>query len=87
MNVEDVISAALQELNEAMPGVVQAVIKEKAFITYMYEPGVNVKGVQTGTTMVIADFTKKIEYDPVMFQQISQRLYEQFACVNKWYRC
>ncbi len=87
MSINAVVGEALEELNEFIPEVAQKVIEEGNFITRVYEPGITVNGVQEVNMMLIVDFTRKMETDQVYFQQISQRLYEQFAYINTWHRC
>lgn len=70
-----IVSNALENLPT---GLVTVIIQENHFVTYVHTE-------EGGQVMV--DFTKRMEFNYARFVEKTQRLYEEFAFVPKWYKC
>lgn len=71
-----VVSKALEMLPNDL---ITKVIEENYFITKVSD--------REGKSYVIVDFTMEMDMNYNQFVEKSQRLYEEFALIPKWYEC
>lgn len=88
-NINDIIANCLDAFNKDYPGVVQAALKEQFFMTAVQDitevprnSGIIEARVKN---LYIIDFTQKMMYDEDDFARHSQKLYNLFGRIEKWY--
>ena len=88
-NIDSVIAKCLTEFNDLLPKTVAAALKEQPFMTAVqevssvYEENGVARPVMTNSYYI--DFTAKMTYDEDEFFSRSQKLYNLFGRITRWY--
>ena len=83
--VNKVIIESIKALQQVMPGTLEAIAKEKCFITSVKEELMTENGPLIYNTVYI-DFTCPIIYDYESFKRKSFELYNEFKNMSVWYK-
>lgn len=76
----DIVQHALTNLSEKFPDTVSKIVHDNNFVTIV-DPLMDKK------YQVMVDFTKQMVYNYEIYMLKSERLYEKFLYIDKWYRC
>ncbi len=77
-SIDRIIENAIEDLVQDFPGLVASITCEGSFITRIKD--------SSGALYTIVDFEESMTYDPKEFHEHSQRLYELFANIPRWYK-